>query len=130
MSTIFGGNGQDHGSSPTLINMIITESADLVEMSVVAHKAGVLFHGSYNPAILSAAVFIDPTDFASLKLQLANGAIIPISVTVDQNHAVTQFCYATTCVSANTGLNAAIVALASISGLSANTAPCASSGAD
>jgi hypothetical protein len=130
MSTIFAGNGQDHGSTPTLVNMVITGAVNLIEMSVVAHKAGVLFHGSYNPAILSAAVFVAQADFASLKAQLANGAIIPISIIVDQNNVVTQFCFAATCVSATAGLNAALEALASVTGLSTNAGPSAATRTD
>jgi hypothetical protein len=130
MSTIFSGNGQDHGSTSTLINMVITDSVNLVQMSVVTHKVGVLFHGNYNPTLLSAAVFVAQADFAALKAQLANGATIPISITVDQNNAITQFCFATTCVSATAGLNAAIEALASISGLSPNSGPGAATGTD
>ena len=130
MSIEFIGNAQDHGSTPTLINMVITGSAGLVQMSVVAHKAGVLFHGNYNPTLLSAAVFVAQTDFASLKAQLAGGATIPISIIVDQNNAVTQFCFAATCVSATAGLNAALEALASISGLTTNAGPGAATGTD
>jgi len=123
MSTIFTGNGQDHGSTPALINMVITGSVDLGQMSVVAHKVGAVFHGSYNSALLSAAVFVAQADFASLKAQLANGAIIPISIIVDQNNAVTQFCFATICVSPTMGLSAAFESLAPISGLSTSATP-------
>lgn len=125
---VFAGNGQDHGSTPTLINMVISGSVDLVQMSVAIHKVGVVFRGTYNPTIRSAAVFVSQAEFTALKGQLANGALVPISISVDQNNAIIQFCFGTTCVSATAGLNAAFESVAPVSGLSTNAASGAATG--
>lgn len=98
--TIFSGNAQDDGSTPTLITMVIGNCAQLIEMSVTILKSGEAFHGSYNPKISSAAVFVTQADFKSLKDDLAGGATIPVSITVNTNNAVTQFCFLSRCVPA------------------------------
>lgn len=119
--SLFTGNGQDHGSTPTLINMIVTNSANLVQMSVAMHKVGMPFRGNYSPTALSAGVFVSQEEFIALKALLVGGAIIPISITVDPNNAVTQFCFVTTCISATVGLKAAKESLAPVSGVSTAT---------
>jgi hypothetical protein len=99
MST-FSGQGQDHGSTPTLINMTITGSADWTSASVIAGG----FTGIYDKDKKSSVVFISPSDFAALKSQLAGGNRVPVTLGVTESAGATvwpvsQFCYSGKCLS-------------------------------
>lgn len=80
--TLFG-NAQDDGSSNTLITMVISNSTNLVEISVAILRLGGAFHGLYNSTAKSAAVFVTQSDYNALKTGLAGGATIPISLTAN-----------------------------------------------
>ena len=115
----FAGQGQDHGSTQTLINMTITGSADWTSASVIAGS----FTGIYDSNKKSSVVFIPQADFDSLKGQLAGGNQVSVTLqatcsTTTTIWPVTQFCYSGKCVCKTAKLDSAAPA----SGVSATGA--------
>ena len=104
---IYNGNARLQGGNAKQMHLVITQCTDLVGMSV---NSATLFNGVYDPATKTAVVNVPSANFADLKNQLAGGALVPITLTVDANNDVTQFCYNSTCLSASAGLTAAVVA--------------------
>ncbi len=96
----FVGNAVLQGGSTTLMSLIITDSPDLVGMTIISSSA---FSGGYSPTTMTAGITLPSTNFNELKGLFNGGAnTVPITLTVDANDKATEFCYNnTTCVRAN-----------------------------
>jgi hypothetical protein len=86
---------QEIGSSDIRIRLLyVSGNEDLYLLTVVKNE-DVAFSGVYNPGTDTAKVYVNASDFAALKVVLAGGAEIPITLHYESTTGeVTRFCYA------------------------------------
>jgi hypothetical protein len=116
----FSGKAKLQSSSSKQLKLKITGCAGLSLLNV---NLGTPFSGGYDPTSLSAAVNVPQANFDDLKNLLAGGVSVSITLTVDANNHVTQFCYNdTTCLSASAGLTAGVAGAATVAAARVDTA--------